>query len=340
MTFRDFARDCCQQLRAWGYSLETVDKYDAAYMQFLAYVKGLGGNDDLRSFNDRNTREFADSLLQRGIHPNTVIRILSALATLAKYGMMRRDDRDRRLVSEDPTKSFRWPVAQRQETKFLHPEELRAFLEVEVPTWKAIPRDLLVETGIRCGEASRLNVEDFQRVSGRYYLAVKVKGRGQQRRKETRQIPLSVALGDAIRDWLLARGHVEAKHAEVALLLTHDGHRFHRASLSGLMARIGEQAGITRLRVSAHKLRHTANVVARLAGVDAPTRSRLLGHASLRSMERYEHVLPHELHDARDQTGETLQKYIGKEFRGASEVDASERKRQAENARTDAEISP
>jgi integrase/recombinase XerD len=334
MTFHEFVRQCLKQLQAWGYSDETIAVYDRVYMQFLTYVKRQGGHDDLRSFNDATVLGFAEDLGRLGIHPNTIIRGLSALSTLAKHGMMRHDVRGRRLVSEDPTKSFRWPVAQRKETHYLRPDELRALLTIEAPTHKALTRDLLVETGIRVGEASRLNVEDFQQADGRYYLAVKVKGRGQQRRQETRQIPLSPGLGNALRDWILARGTV---HPDSALLVGRDRQRMSRSAIANMIGRLATAAGVSRLRVSPHKLRHTANVIARLANVDPPTRSRLLGHSSQRSLERYDHVLPHELHDAREQTSEGLRRYIGEPFRHEPETTDAARNVPTGNPVKDAE---
>lgn len=336
MTFREFARDCCRQLAQWGYADETVNVYDRTYMQFLAYLKGAGANDDLRSFNDRLTLGFAEDLGRRKAHPNTIIRSLSALSTLARYGMMRRDTKDRRFISEDPTKSFRWPQAQQQETKWAYPQEIRALMDMEVPTHKAIARDLIIETGIRVGEACRLNVEHFREEGGRYFVAVAHKGRGQQRKKVTRDVPLSKALGDALRDWLLLRGTMTAPDAP--LLLNSEGQRWLRAVLSNMIARLAVAAGITRLRVSAHKLRHSKNVRDRLAGIDAVTRARLNGHRSLRSQERYDHLVPGELHEASEHSLDKLQEWLGKPFRAEPESEPDDQKKQASNLRDDKDL--
>lgn len=161
------------------------------------------------------------------------------------------------------------------------------------------------------------------------------KGRGQQRRQETRQVPLSKALGAALHGWVLARGAV---HPDEPLLVNSEGKRWHRASLSNMIVRLAETAGVTRLRVSAHKVRHTANVISRLAGTDAATRGRLLGYSSLRSLERYEHVMPHELHQAREDQLAALRQYVGEPFRVEPESTALERKREGETVKEDAQI--
>jgi len=70
------------------------------------------------------------------------------------------------------------------------------------------------------------------------------------------------------------------------------GQRFTVAELTCAFVRIGKKAGITRISTSPHRLRHTANVLARQAGVDALTRARMLGHRSLRTLARYDHLVP------------------------------------------------
>src|SRR5262245_22253263 len=206
MTFRDFARQSCLQLQHWGYSEHTVEGYDRHYMQFLAYLKTLGRPDDIRHFTDETVLGFAEYLGNEKCHPNTIRRALSSLRALAKFGMQSKDAKGRRLMSEDPTRSFRWPTAQRVETPYLRPDDLRRFLELPTSTTKRLARDLLIGTGLRAGELCRLNVEDLGGAEGRYYLAVRRKGRGQQQRKETRDVPLSAALGDALHSSVLLRG--------------------------------------------------------------------------------------------------------------------------------------
>lgn len=319
MTFRDFARSCCKYLDAWGYSEETVEVYDRTYMQFLAYVKGQGGHDDIRSFNDRTVLGFAGRLAEQGVHPNTIIKTLSALSRLARYGMETRDERDRRLVSEDPTKSFRWPQAQRQETKYLLPAELRRLVDADLPAYKRLALDVMVETGIRVGEAARLNVGHLKAVEGRYFLALIVKRRGDRRKVYTVDTPLSRALGEALSQAVALRPERQQAHDE-PLLRNSAGTRWGTKSLSNMVARVSASVGILRLRVSAHKLRHTREVIDRRAGLDQAVRARLRARSSVRSLDRYEHVLPEELPDAREIANQGTRAYIGEPFHPTAET--------------------
>jgi integrase len=86
--------------------------------------------------------------------------------------------------------------------------------------------------------------------------------------------------------------------------------RWDRKPLSNMMARIGKRAGITRIRVSAHKLRHTANVVARRGNVDPYMRSVLLNHSNTRTVEVYDHLIPDEMYEARLKQRAGLHSYL------------------------------
>lgn len=56
---------------------------------------------------------------------------------------------------------------------------------------------------------------------------------------------------------------------------------------------------------------YTANVVARGTDLDPYVRSRLLHHQNPASLQRYEHLVPDELHEAREKAVEGLRKYLG-----------------------------
>jgi site-specific recombinase XerD len=77
-----------------------------------------------------------------------------------------------------------------------------------------------------------------------------------------------------------------------------------------LIARIGNRAGIKRVPVRPHIIRHTLNIIRRRAKIDPVTRSRLLTHTNLNSLHHYEHALDGELAAAREQQREGLREYL------------------------------
>ena len=308
MQFSKAYAECLTHLGAYrDYSPHTIDQYDTAYRQFGHYLGLLGCADELRHFTQAHVEGFAAWLVERGMHTNTVRHRLTALATLAQYAKRLKDPKGRSRLPEDPTEGFDWPTYRRPATRFLHRAELLAFLQLEVPLHESVARELFVETGLRVSEVVRANVGDLiEGPGGAVSLAVIVKGKG--RRSEIVHTPISRGLVALLHDWHLHRNLPEPGEP---LLVTSHGRRWTRAGLTEMIRRLGEKAGITRLPVRPHILRHTANVIARSAGLDPFVRSKLLHHRSPASLERYEHLLPDELHQARAQAVEGLTRYLG-----------------------------
>jgi site-specific recombinase XerD len=309
MTLSKVMRDCLQYLGGVkGYSPGTIDQYDRTFRQFLAHLQNTGHADDVRSFLGDTVLAWVTDLGIRKVSPNTIISKLAALSTLADFARRLKNRHGKPLVAENPTKAFDWPEPVKTETKFLHPNELQAFLEAECPLHEALARDMLLGTAIRVSEAAEANVGDVVEVDGKHFLTVKVKGR-KRTGEEKKYVPVSPALAQGLSDYLLARGLPDPSEP---LLVNRQGERWTRGALTQAMTRLGLRAGIQRLSVSAHKLRHTANVLARFAGLDPLTRSALLTHGSPRAVERYDHLIPGELHEARQKQQEALARYLGR----------------------------
>jgi len=324
MQFSKAYADCLKHLGAYrDYSPHTIDQYDTSYRQFQHYVMSLGLADDLRHFTDETVAGFGAWLVDQGVSTNTVRHRLTALSTLAKHAMRMKDTKGRPLLTHNPTTAFAWPQYRRPETRFLHRTELRAFLELAVPIHEAVARALFVETGLRVSELIRANVEHLvEGAGGAVSLAVTVKGKG--RRVELVHTPISAGLVVLLKDWLLHRNLPDPKEP---LLVNSLSVRWTRPGLTEMIRRLGEKAGITRLPVRPHVLRHTANVIARGSGLDPFVRSKLLHHRSPQSLERYDHLLPDELHQARERAVEGLARYIGdpRPSMSPSHVDSPER---------------
>jgi integrase/recombinase XerD len=111
-------------------------------------------------------------------------------------------------------------------------------------------------------------------------------------------VPLSPEVAGDVLTYLSARGHLPRS---APLLVNSRGQRWTRTGLSQRVAQLAQQAVITRIRVSAHKLRHTAASLALASGVNPLAVSKLLNHSNLKTTEQYLHLLPNALVDARAQ---------------------------------------
>lgn len=288
-----------------GGSPSSVEQYERVYRSFLAHLKGQGLNDEPRHFTGQTVLSWSLAEGERGVSARTMSSRLALLGSLARFMLRLKDARGRPLLLTDPTREFARPRYQRAPQAFLYPEELRAFLAVQRPLRESLVRDLFLDTMLRVSELAGADVGDWQETEGRCFLRVRVKG-GQEK-----TVPVSPTVATAVQDYLLARGvGLGAQDASLPLLANAQGQRWTRTALTQLVSRIAKKAGITRFSVSAHKLRHTANVVARRAGVDQYTRSALLNHTDTRTVAQYDHLLPDELYDARVAQAAGLQTYL------------------------------
>jgi site-specific recombinase XerD len=290
-----------------GHSEHTIDQYGHAFKQFASFLVMTGKTDDLRHFDVDTVQAFASWLLEHGASRNTARHRLTALSSLAKWAMRRvRDAKGRPRLTANPTEGFEWPARTVPETRFLHREELRAFCELALPMHESIARELLLRTGLRVSELCRANWEDVvDDAGGRAVLSVTVKSRG--RREVHVHKALSPELVALLQDWALHRTMPDPGEP---LLVNRHGKRWTRLGLTDLVRRLAVKAGITRIVVRAHVLRHTYAVLTRKAGLDEHTRSRLLHHQSPQSFSRYEHLLPDELHAAEDRVTDAMRRYV------------------------------
>ena len=140
--------------------------------------------------------------------------------------------------------------------------------------------DLLFATGIRVGEASTLDVEDFVAQDGVFT----VEGKGGRHRLAF------VVDADALqlqKDHLTARTRVETDSP--ALFLNASGKRLSTQGMAKIIAQLRREAGIER-RVTPHMLRHTVATMLLRNGADVRVVQEFLGHASIATPQRYTHI--------------------------------------------------
>jgi integrase/recombinase XerD len=140
--------------------------------------------------------------------------------------------------------------------------------------------DLLFATGIRVGEASALDVEDFLVAESVF----RVQGKGGRPR-------LAFVVDEqTVR---IQREHVETRSGVVtgspALFLNASGERLSTQGMANIIAQFRNEAGIKR-HVTPHMLRHTVATLLLRNGVDIRVVQEFLGHASIATTQRYTHI--------------------------------------------------
>jgi integrase len=280
----------------------SIAQYDLTFRSFVAYLTTQKQADDIRSFTPDNVLGWSmhERKREKGISARTLSLRLSHLSGLAEH-LIAIPVRGKPLMTTNPVKAIPRPRFKRKPVGFLLPDELVAFLSVKVPAHSALARDVLLDTMLRVSEVAHADVGHLLTMGQRVYLEVTVKGGA------TKRVPISPDVAISLGRYLTSRG---TPGPTEPLLLNSQRRRWDRKPLSNLMARIGKRAGITRIRVSAHKIRHTANVVARRGGVDQLTRSVMLNHSNTRTIEAYDHVMPDEAYEGRLKQREGLRSYL------------------------------
>lgn len=307
--------ECSTYLRGVrGYSDATLANYGRTWAQFLGYLREQGHTDEARHFTTEAVMGFCDWLASKGAVPNTILNKIHGLSTLARFLMKRTDGRGRPVLASNPTLGFERPRETRPVTKFLLPAELAQLMAVPCSAGLSLARAVMLDTGIRCQEAVEAKVGHLRQIGDDWYLVIPVKGR-RQKGAEPATIPLSRECAA-----LLTSRRTTATPDE-PLFLDNHGKQFRRGQLTTAMIRLGQKAGITRVSSSPHKWRHTANVIARQSGVDALTRAAMLNHRSLRTLARYDHLVPGEVVKGREQQRAGLNAYLSQAKTDVYDVD-------------------
>lgn len=138
---------------------------------------------------------------------------------------------------------------------------------------------LMLDTGIRSGEAGRLNIEDVDLDTGEIYITPYGSS---QRKTKSRVIPIGKATRRILWRYLNAR--VDANQDEPLFLTTAD-RRMNNSAIRLLLKDLGEKTGIKNCHP--HRLRHTFAVEYLRNDGDIFTLQMILGHSSLDMVRHY-----------------------------------------------------
>lgn len=145
--------------------------------------------------------------------------------------------------------------------------------------------DLLFATGVRVGEASTLNVDDFTTAESVF----RIQGKGGRDR-------LAYLVDE--QTVLIQRKHLEERSRlateSPALFLNSSGERLSTQGMANIIAKFRRDAGIKR-HVTPHMLRHTVATLLLRHGMDIRVVQEFLGHASIATTQRYTHVVKEHL---------------------------------------------
>jgi integrase len=270
------------------------------------------GNTPLNLVTAATVERFVVHLRGKGLSESTVRQVYTVARAIATTAV--RDG----LIADNPFGHVKRPKVVQEEASYLSTEQARALISAAGSSRYALLFELLVNTGLRRGEALALKWNDVD-VEGRVVQVRKTLARMDghlirtepKSRKSKRPVPLSAAAVDVLRRVKLRTAEDRLKAGNKwgdsgFVFVTEAGEPCDpRNALRALHAAAG-RANLP--GVGLHTLRHTAVAVMLTNGVPISTVSRIMGHASIQvTVDLYGHVSPEVARDAFDVLGAAWQ---------------------------------
>jgi integrase/recombinase XerC len=205
----------------------------------------------------------------------------------------------RRLVPASPVAGLRGPKRAQRLPAFLGKEEVGRLLDGRQPPGADVApaannewlRDealleIIYGAGLRVSEACNLDLDDLECGEGRGQLKVR-QGKG----RKDRVIPVGRKALAALETYWPVRATwlaASPRGDRAAVFVTRRGQRLGPRALRRLLARRELATGVA--AVSPHALRHSFATHLLGEGADLRSIQEMLGHASLRTTQRYAHV--------------------------------------------------
>lgn len=246
------------------------------------YVGWLTRNvDDVRNATKANVIEYKKYLMERKLSAATIENYLVSVRQFYRYlescGYC--DDIAIGVRSLKRSHDIR--------KEYLSPDQVKTLLQSINRTGLIGQRNyaivyLMVTTGIRCTEVSRLNISDL---SSSYIM---VQGKGYW--TADRRVEITDMLYDILVQYIEDRGEVDNK---APLFVNHCYYhgRFTSVSISKLIKKLLRSIDLDSPRLTAHSLRHTAAINALKTGCSVTQVRDMLGHRSVITTDLYTRAL-------------------------------------------------
>lgn len=296
---------CTKFVSGYFSTNERTKKTKAAYCSDLTQFKVFAGEDLLlKSLSGAVIERWCAHLRQHEYSPTSIRRKMVVLKVFCSYwvrkGSLRESPFWRVKLSYGRVEQLPRALSAREMRKLLSQARKNNSSAKSLSHDKSAPRldplrasspefrslrnlalvDLLFATGLRVGEVSSLDVQDFFMRESIY----RVKGKGGRDR-------LAVVVDEETvrvqRKYLEARAQIETRSP--ALFLNSSGTRLTTQGIANVITQLREAAGIKR-HVTPHMLRHTVATLLLRNGVDIRIVQEFLGHASIATTQRYTHV--------------------------------------------------
>jgi len=262
-----------------NYSPETVRAYQSDCSEFIEFVSRTTGSTRPAKVDPLTIRAWLADLAGRSRKRSTVARKISSLRSF--FAWMKRAGH----VRSNPASDVSSPRQERKIPRFLDEKDIRRLMECPDDSTPLGARDraileVLYATGIRVSELAGLDLHDLHRSDDE----LKVMGKG----SKERWVFFGRGARRALDKYMAQRGRLPRGRSD-ALFLNRLGTRLTDRGVRRVVERYVKEASV-RHRISPHGLRHSFATHLLDRGADLRAIQELLGHASLRTTQKYTHV--------------------------------------------------
>ncbi len=278
------------------------------YIRYMKLAKNFSENtlkaytDDLQKLSDfaasenipltevhlDNLQHFAAQLIDLGISPRSLGRILSGVRAFYKFLLV--DG----YIADDPTELLEWPKIGEHLPDVLSVKEVDMLEDaIDLTKWEGQRNRAIIEVLFSCG----LRVSELvnMQISNLYKKEkfIRITGKGDKERL----VPISDSALKELDYWFVDRNHMKIKPGEEDyVFLNRRGARLTRAMIFTIVKRLAADAGI-RKTISPHTLRHSFATSLLEGGANLRAIQEMLGHESIGTTQIYTHIDMHTLRE-------------------------------------------
>lgn len=255
-----------QSLRAQKRSISTILAYGKDISQLVDFLAGKKIT-EVASVTTEHLEEFKDHLVQEKYTLKSISRKLNSIKTFFRFL------NGQGAITQDPAASVAHPTYDIKPPRILSKMEYRALRDAcrEDIRIAAIV-ELMLQTGVRIGEVSRLELEDVK--DSEIFIKPYQSQAG-------RAVPLNKAAKMSLEHYLSERVPGRAKN----VFVTKTGRPFLARNIRAAINRYFRLAGVE--NASVNNLRNTWLAYHLLAGTNAVFLAKIAGHKRLATTEKY-----------------------------------------------------
>ena len=183
------------------------------------------------------------------------------------------------MLDTNPVMRIKRPRNNRPRIKFLSVDELRSLLAVDCKPNERLALELIVDQPLRATEYCESKVSDLTLDNDQVALTVRVKG-GSYKTK---------VLGRRVAELLTRTLREREAGPNETILVNSNGDPFTRQSLSEMLLKLARRAGIRRVPVRSHVIRHSIASAAASLGATVHELADMLNHSDTNTVKRYVH---------------------------------------------------